>query len=362
MVVGLFSSCSEDEMGDSIFDTTEKKLDPESFTFALDSFLQVNFLQPYNLRFQYKMEDISADMNYNLVPATYENSIDMAVLSKYLWYDVYKVVVSETFLKQNSPRIIHLIGSPAINANSGSETLGVTEGGLKITLYKVNSLDLNDIDMMNEKYFKTMHHEFAHILHQKKSYPVEYNLISTSQYEPYKWNDRNQNVSLSMGFITSYGGSEVQEDFVEVIANYIVSTDEVWNNLLDIASYGWETATKEPGKVEADLETIIDTQKDANTGKVISYTVLRKTIQRDEDDKPVVAKEDEEGNPIYTYLDPDGINGKEIIERKLNICRQWLQDSWGINLEELRKEVLKRQANINIDSLRNEVEKLKPVK
>ena len=50
--------------------------------------------------------------------------------------------------------------------------LGTAEGGKKITLYEVNSLDFEnvDIEVLNEYYFKTMHHEFAHILHQKRNY------------------------------------------------------------------------------------------------------------------------------------------------------------------------------------------------
>lgn len=49
--------------------------------------------------------------------------------------------------------------------------LGTAEGGMKITLYNVNDInpDQIDINLLNDYYFQTMHHEFAHILHQTKT-------------------------------------------------------------------------------------------------------------------------------------------------------------------------------------------------
>lgn len=48
--------------------------------------------------------------------------------------------------------------------------LGQAEGGMKVTLFRVNEIDKNNLSVaqLNEYYFKTMHHEFTHILNQKK--------------------------------------------------------------------------------------------------------------------------------------------------------------------------------------------------
>ena len=100
-----FVSCSEDEIEGTIFDTTEEVLDPNSFTYALDKFAEENFLVPYNMRFLYRIEDIETDMTYNLVPATYEKSIEMAALMKYLWLDVYKENVPDKALLRFLERI-----------------------------------------------------------------------------------------------------------------------------------------------------------------------------------------------------------------------------------------------------------------
>ena len=58
--------------------------------------------------------------------------------------------------------------------------LGTAEGGMKITLYNVNDInpDKIDINLLNEYYFQTMHHEFAHILHQTKNYDPAFDRIT----------------------------------------------------------------------------------------------------------------------------------------------------------------------------------------
>lgn len=234
-----FVACTED-LGDSIFDTREYPLDRTSYTFPLDSFVKVNFLEPYNLRYIYRMEDIGSDKDKNLVPARYEQSKKLAVLSKYLWYDIYNMYAGDLFLKENSPRIIHVIGSKSYNPTQGTETLGVAEGGIKITLYGANQLDENNIDYMNQYFFHTMHHEFGHILDQTKLHPQTFNTISSGKYDAMGWSDTPDSVSCGRGFVTSYGSSGVNEDLVEISSTYITADTLQWVNILNTASYEWE--------------------------------------------------------------------------------------------------------------------------
>ena len=309
-----FTACEDDLDPNSIFEEVSDELDPNSASYQLDKFLEDNYRAVYNLQFRYKMQDVGTDMNYNLVPATYANSVDLAVMTKFLWFDVYdKVVTSDpAFLKKYGPRIIHLIGSPAYNPANGTMILGLAEGGLKVSLFRVNEMDVTDFYTLNEFYFRTMHHEFAHILHQTKTYPQAFNQISTQFYDPMGWQDRNFDYCYSLGFTSDYASGQAREDFAETIANYITKTDEQWAEIMRNAALNWETNGE---------------------GQVIGEGV-----------------DDGQGGLA------DGVDGVAIINQKVQIARTWLRDAWNLDLDELRAEVQRRQTNIDIEALRLQVE------
>jgi substrate import-associated zinc metallohydrolase lipoprotein len=233
-LIALAGCNKDDKFTGSIFVDTDE-ITPASPTYQFDLWLNENFTKPYNLSFKYKMEDVGSDMDYNLVPSSLEKSKQLAQLIKYLWFDVYSSMVNAEFLKSYGPRIIHLIGSPAYSPNSGTIMLGTAEGGIKVTLYNCNSLDYTNTKMMNEFFFKTMHHEFAHILHQTKNYPKDFEKISAGNYSPMGWQYVTNEEAAKMGFVSPYSGSQAREDFVEVIANYLVKSDDDWNALLTMA-------------------------------------------------------------------------------------------------------------------------------
>lgn len=280
----LMTACQEEKLTPSgMFNTDVPVYDETLATKDFDKYLYENYVETYNLEFLYRMKDVGSNTQYNLVPARYDQSIRLAVLTKYLWFDVYGKVVGPDFLKQNGPRIIYLVGSPAYNPDQGTETLGTAEGGIKVTLYKVNEMQPTNIAHLNQYYFHTMHHEFAHILHQKISYPKEFNTISASKYSPTGWQNRTDEEAQKMGFVTNYASSEGREDFVEVISNYITETQEDWDKMLETAETGQVSATE---------------------------------------------------------------TGKDIILRKFDIAKSWLETAWNIDLEALRQEVQTRQAEI----------------
>lgn len=309
-------SCNDDDLNStSIFPEVNETLDPNSYSFQLDSFLKREYLRPYNLDFKYRLEDVGIDMNYNLVPSDYDKSVDLAALTKYLWFEVYDKHAGPDFLKSYGPRIIHLIGSPAFNPVNGTIILGLAEGGIKVSLYRVNYMDPTNFLELNEFYFKTMHHEFAHILHQTKTYPTEFQLLSPSWYSSTGWQDRYDPVCNSFGCVTNYASSETREDFAETIANYITKTDEQWDSLIYYAGRNWE------------------------------LTVDEKTGRSTYEDPEEI--QDDEGGLA------DGVDGVAVINQKVQIARTWFRDAWGLDLDTLRAEVQRRQSNINIDSLRN---------
>lgn len=226
-IAGAFTSCKEDSLSDvSIFDDGLEMEKNE-----LDIWLEKNYLYPYNLDFKYRMEDIESSLTNNLVPVDYEMAVKMARIVKHVWFEAYDETAGIDFTRKYGPKIIHLIGSRQWNPN-GTVTLGYAEGGLKVTLVGGNWLNPMDIPDMNEMFFKTMHHEFAHILHQNKDYPVEYNKLSEGHYSPSGWNNRKTMADYApFGFVTAYGSSEPGEDIAEVTACFLTWTQAQWDAL-----------------------------------------------------------------------------------------------------------------------------------
>lgn len=227
------SSCvnNDDINPNSIFDTES------SVRNEFDNWILKNYIETYNIDLKYRFDDIESDLNYNVIPADYNKSIALAKLVKYLWMDVYVKVAGNEFLCTYCPKIMHFVGSPEYEKTDGSMVLGTAEGGLKITLFNVNGLDLNEIDMtkLNEWYFNTMHHEFAHILHQTKNYSIDFNTITEGKYAGPGWINVKDIEARKLGFVTAYASSNVDEDFVETISNFIVKSDSEWQQILEDA-------------------------------------------------------------------------------------------------------------------------------
>lgn len=345
-----FTSCSDDDFTASIFDTDPSidYLDKSLSTFPLDTFIKVNFQEPYNLRYIYRMEDIGSDLQKNLVPATYETSCKLAVLSKYLWYDVYQKLAGDDFLKAYSPRIIHVIGSPAYNPSTGSETLGKAEGGLKITLYNANRLDETDIENLNQYFFHTMHHEFGHILDQTHLRPNAFNVLSNGLYDANNWTSKYDSVVAAQGFVTPYASSQPREDWVEVMSSYICNDSVTWANLLNAASYDWEEVKVTTNAADS-INTLI--RRGASRDSVGYYRVLsngdpvvdRKVIARNADGTAALE------NGKIVFLSEDNIDGRNIILQKLQMVRTWLKTYFDVDLDALRDEVQSRSYVRNSD-------------
>ena len=276
MTMGLVA-CSEDDKISSttIFPTTPTERD------AFDIWLQKNYTATYNIDVKYKMEDIESDMTYQLVPADSSKSAKIAILIKYLWFDAYNEAVGQNFVKANVPRIIHFIGSSAYNSN-GTETVGTAEGGLKVTLYKINDIDESRIQTdayyhrLNEYYFHTMHHEFTHILHQKVPYDTNFKLISEANYRSTDWYLYSTAQAQRLGFITNYAMSQPDDDFAELMSTYITSSKSEW---------------------ESDMATA-------------------------------------------------GTSGADIINQKLEILRKYMQESWGLDIDLLRDIIQRRASEM----------------
>jgi substrate import-associated zinc metallohydrolase lipoprotein len=227
LFLGAAWSCEKEELNsESIFEENTR------VTTDFDRWLLTNYTYPYNITVKYLMQDIESSKSYQLVPAEVNKSIAMAKLIKYLWIETYDEVKGIDFTRAYIPKVIHFIGTRGYDA-SNSQLLGTAESGMKITLYDVNALDPKNVSAndLRTNYLKTMFHEFAHILHQNKNYPVEFEAISHNDYVGADWSASTETEALaySKGFISRYARKEPNEDFVELISIFVVRGQDYWD-------------------------------------------------------------------------------------------------------------------------------------
>lgn len=228
----VFVGCKPEEE----FSEDKVKIDFEQSNSQFDKYLKKNFIDTYNIEILYKWKDIESDLNYTLTPASYENSVKMANVLKYVCLDAYDAVAPEGFLKKYFPKMVMFVGSLAYNS-SGSIVLGTAEGGLKITLYGVSHLNTSNVELMNQLYFHTIIHEFSHILHQTIDFSTDYKKITSTEFLGDAWTERENTseVALKKGFVSPYSRKDFNEDFVEVISHYVTNTDAQWSQKMATA-------------------------------------------------------------------------------------------------------------------------------
>ena len=390
MAVVAFSACgNDDDLDASIFDTSVPTVDPNASTAPFDQWLYDNFVVPYNTEIQYKFNFPASQLRYQLTPAEYKRSQQLAYYIKYLFYDVYTKYAGEEFMKQYGPRIIHFIGAPAFSPTTGTETLGYASGGVKITLINVNKMKMwspgsgfsaADIELLNKDQFHTMHHEFSHILHQTKSYPVEFGQVTPSDYDGRDWQKRDSVKAHGLGFITHYGSSASYEDFVETLSCTITDTDCRWMytiidacanggvkegdkeriyTLIDsLEIQGLDVPTKPWNKFTIKKETVVSKETGETTERFVpDFHVADAQEERESNDNEdkVTYVDEKTFTSFRDYLDnwvkvdngaaPKGMNA---ILKKLDIATKWYTGKWGLYLFALRREVGQRQKNLNI--------------
>lgn len=383
VVLSVCSCRNDDDFSESIFDTTKEAVDQNSATAPFDQWLYDNFVVPYNLDIQYRFNMPASKLEYQLSPADYMKSQLLTYFIKYLFYDVYTKYAGDEFMKKYGPRIIHFIGSPAYSPTTGTEELGYASGGVKITLLKVNELKMwtptdqytpADIDHLNEYQFHTMHHEFSHILHQTKSYPVTFGQITPGDYDGRDWQKRDSVKSHSLGFITQYGSSATYEDFVETLSCTITNTDCRWMYaIIDACANGgvkegdkeriYElidsleiTGLDDPAMPWNNFSIKKETSVDSETGEEIVRYVPnfheKDALEHAENtlNYEVVKKFTSFRDYLDNWVEVDNASttsGMNAILKKLEIATKWYTEKWGLYLFKLRKEVKERQSKLN---------------
>ncbi len=282
LILGL-TACSDDDLSDeSVINSLSRERTP------FDDWLDANFLEPYNINFKYLYDESETNMDYYTVPANYDCSIIMAHILKYDCIEAYQEVAGVNFIRQYFPKEFVLIGQYMFR-NNGTYALGTAEGGKTIILAGINNITQNmyNLSYLNEYYLHTIHHEFVHILNQTKDFPSSFGQITGSGYVSDKWSEEPYNkvdVYPTRGFVSDYAQSESKEDFAETVSTYLTDTDAEWALLLNNASIGTANSS--------------------------------------------------------------GKTGRELIEEKLQMAKDYYWSNWGIDLDALRASVQRRGNDI----------------
>lgn len=299
-----FTACSDDELSSKSVIVTDKSTAVEN---DLDRWLKANFLDPYNIQIKYRYDDNESNMSYYEVPSRIEDATILAHILKYCCIEAYDNTVGIDFTRRNFPKLFFFTGDYRYK-NNGSFVLGTAEGGKKIFLLGTRYLEpilageksygtfgnfaygSDIIKNLNHYYLKTIHHEFTHILNQTQPYSTSYQLITADTYVSDTWNTAPNNTGyLGRGYISAYSQQEDREDFAEMMSIYVTNSAEQWETWMQEAA--------------------------ENTNA-------------------------------------NGKTGRQLLEQKLSLVRDYMKKSWNIDMDELRAEILKRQndiANGNVD-------------
>ena len=190
-----------------------------------------------------------------------------------------------------------------------------------------------------------------------------------------------------MGYITQYGSSATYEDFVETLSCTITDTDCRWMHAIVNACLNG--GVKEGDKVRVyelidslEISGLDDPAKNWNNFVIYKESALNEETGKYEEtgryvpsfpnsDHRTDAMSHAETTLKYervtefksfrSFLDnwveidtSSEVKGINAILKKLEIATKWYTERWGLHLFEIRREVRKRQVNIN-DYLRNYV-------
>lgn len=242
LACGLVACNNDDELSpvSVIRDSVGTKTD-------FDEWIDHNFRIPFNMSFYYHFEDVESSLNADLVPASEHQAKLVAKMVRFLWLDPYTEVTSPDFMREHAPRVIHVVGSASWNDN-GTYTLGTAEGGQKVTLYCGNwmtdfievlynngvddsdgfTVNVKNVQGIVDQYLGTIHHEFSHIIDQKRNRPKEFDLISKDDYSA-QWNTLNSKQAALLGFTRNYGSKAPGEDFAEIYSALLCWDEAKWN-------------------------------------------------------------------------------------------------------------------------------------
>ncbi|MDR7210349.1 substrate import-associated zinc metallohydrolase lipoprotein [Flavobacterium piscis] len=224
-IMTLISCAHEDQPNESLLNFTPKvKTD-------LDKWIDQNYIDPYNISVQYEWNQNVVENNRFLYPPAIENVQPALEMIKKIWIDSYTTIAGEDFVKIIAPRDFVLVGGVNVNPDNISNTLGLAEGGKRISLFQVDYVDNKNRQSVTQ-FVHTIQHEYIHILNQTKTFDVEsWAKITPNDYSsnPFSITDGQ---AQQLGFISAYARSNYTEDFAETAAIILLKSKAEYAALL----------------------------------------------------------------------------------------------------------------------------------
>ncbi|MFH6968198.1 putative zinc-binding metallopeptidase [Flavobacterium sp. FlaQc-28] len=213
----LFTACAhEDQPTESQLDFSQKNKT------ELDKWIDTGFLDPYNIKVYYEWNQNLVDNTRYLFPPTIDKVKPALEVVKKIWIDSYTTIGGANFVKKIAPREFVLVGGMNLNTN-GTRTLGLAEGGQRVTLFQVDYLNKKSRPDVTE-FIHTIQHEYVHILNQTKPFDEQaWAKLTPSGYTT-SWYVEEIEDSRELGFITSYARLNIYEDFAETASVILTSS------------------------------------------------------------------------------------------------------------------------------------------
>ncbi|WPO77977.1 putative zinc-binding metallopeptidase [Flavobacterium sp. KACC 22761] len=216
LIISLVSCAHEEQPGESQLDFTQ----PQKT--ALDNWITTNYLIPYNINVQYKWNQNTVDNNRYLFPPLTEKVQPALEIVQKIWLDSYRVIGGADFVKKVAPREFVLVGG--VNLNTvGTKTLGLAEGGQRVTLFETDYVDKEDRENIKQ-FLHTIQHEYVHILNQNKPFDEKTWATITPVGYTASWHLYTDAASREIGFITNYARSNINEDFAEMASMMLINS------------------------------------------------------------------------------------------------------------------------------------------
>ncbi len=257
---------------------------PVSEMTRLDQYIQKLFTKKYNVDISYRYDDKVTDRRYLLAPVMENKALEFLNLIDYLFFQVYEASTPEGYLQTHTVKYLNLFGSSGYAIDR--RMAGAAPQGM-IWIYNINELNTQYTSTVRESYVSVLFHESAHTLHEERAYPTEFDKLSSLEYQKqdafsYWW--RTGQSANYAGFVSDYASTDADEDFAELFAYYVLYSDTEWEELLK----------KAEGKNRSEA----------------TFT------------------------------------GREIIEKKLKIMKDYLRSEYSADLDKIRAEAQTRLAKV----------------